>query len=131
MKKLIAGRLTQDGQPVATIMVDLFFRGLRGEVVLRQNAKATTYVSPANFLKLFLDYMLKLRELALKTKAAKKNSMGSGGGIRVVLLNPGTPTEESASSGPVPVQSPAPNPEDAFDPAELVEGAGRAPRQES
>jgi len=61
MKELIAGRLTRDGQPGATIMVDLFFQGMQGRVVLRRNAKTTTYVSPATFLKLFLDYMLKIR----------------------------------------------------------------------
>jgi len=43
------------GRPIATIMVDLFFQGLQGGVVLRRNAKTTTYVSPANFLKLFLE----------------------------------------------------------------------------
>jgi hypothetical protein len=69
MKELISGRITRDGQPVATIMVDLFFQGMSGGVVLRRNAKTTTYVSPAAFLKLFLDYMLKIREQALKAKA--------------------------------------------------------------
>jgi hypothetical protein len=88
MKELLAGRLTQDGRPIATIMVDLFFQGLAGGVVLRRNAKTTTYVNPATFLKLLLDYMRKLRESALKAKAAKKNSKGSGGGIRIVLPNP-------------------------------------------
>ena len=38
-----------------------------------------------------------------------------------MLLNPGTSTGQSASSGPVPAQPLAPNPDDAFDPAELVE----------
>jgi hypothetical protein len=103
MKKLIAGRLTQDGRPIATIMVDLFFQGLQGGVVLRRNAKTTTYVSPAAFLKLFLDYMLKIREQALKAKAAKINSKGSSGGIRVVLLNPHRhqlPSRQPAASPP-------------------------------
>jgi hypothetical protein len=137
-------------------MVDLFFQGMQGRVVLRRNAKTTIYVSPVAFLKLFLDYMLKIREQALKAKAAKQNSKGSGGGIRIVLQNPivdpllrpgqkprplrllgqdpdkplpdttGTTTkapatEAPASSGPVPARSPAPNSDDKFDPAELIE----------
>ena len=136
MTELIAGRLTQDGRPIATIMVDLFFQGLEGAVVLRRNAKTTTYVSPVAFLKLFLDYMLKVHELALKAKAAKKNSKRSGGGIRIVLpsvpadplLRPGqkprplrllgqdpdkplsdttgTATKTPAPPGPVPAQTP-------------------------
>jgi hypothetical protein len=85
MKELFSGRITRDGQPVATIMVDLFFQGMQGRVVLRRNVKTTTYVSPVSFLKLFLDYMLKIREQALKARAAKQNSKGSGGGIRIVL----------------------------------------------
>ena len=125
MEELIAGRITRDGQPVATIMVDLFFQGMQGRVVLRRNAKTTIYVSPVAFLKLFLDYMLKIREQALKAKAAKLNSKGSSGGIRVVLLNP--------IADPLlrPGQTPRPLRLLGQDPSKPVEAAGRAPRQRS
>jgi hypothetical protein len=36
MKELIAGRIKQDGQPIR-IIVDLFFEGLQGKMVLRRN----------------------------------------------------------------------------------------------
>src|SRR5207245_6658325 len=89
--------------------------------------------------------------LAIRAQEAKKTQAGTGGGIRIVLpsvpvdplLRPGQPsrplrllgqdpskplpdtagppTKAPASSGPVPAQSNAPNPDDAFDPAELIE----------
>ena len=141
MKKLIAGRLTQDGRPIAMIMVDLFFQGLEGGVVLRRNAKTTAYVNPATFLKLLLDYMLKLRESALKAKAAKINSKGSSGGIRVVLLNPIADPLLRPGQTPRPLrllgQDPSkPVPETTGTATKApasssCEGAGRPPRQES
>jgi len=141
MEELIAGRITRDGQPVATIMVDLFFQGMQGRVVLRRNAKTTIYVSPAAFLKLFLDYMLKIREQALKAKAAKQNSKGSGGGIRIVLQNPIVDPLLRPGQKPRPLrllgQDPSkPVPETTGTATKApasssCEAAGRPPRQES
>jgi hypothetical protein len=95
MKELIAGRITRDGQPVATIMVDLFFQGLQGGVVLRRNAKTTTYVSPVAFLKLFLDYMLKIPEQALKAKGPLKSP---GLAVQVSSAPPTLPAASRATA---------------------------------
>ena len=82
-------------------------------------------MNPLHAVKLFQDYMLKAKELALRVKEAKQKHPGTGGGIRVVLLNPvattRTATDEPAPCGPVKAQPLVPNSEDAFDPAELIE----------
>ena len=110
-----------------------------------------TYANPLHAVKLYHEYMLRAKELKIRVAELKKKEKGASGGIRVVLLNPvadpllrpgqkprplrllgqdpskpllestGTTTEEPGSSGPVPAQSLAPNPEDTFDPAELIE----------
>jgi hypothetical protein len=97
MKELIAGRIKKDDRPISEPMIELFFDGLAGKVVLSEvestNRQGFTtvhrqFVSPAVFLKALHDYMLKSRELALKLRDAKKKVEGTRGGIRIVLPNP-------------------------------------------
>jgi len=68
MKELIAGRIKKDDRPISEPMIELFFDGLTGKVVLSEvestNRKGFTtvhrqFVSPAVFLKALHDYMLK------------------------------------------------------------------------
>jgi hypothetical protein len=108
MKELIAGRITKDDRPISEPMIELFFDGLTGKVVLSEvestNRKGFTtvhrqFVSPAVFLKALHDYMLKSRELALKLRDAKKNE-GTGGGIRIVL--PSVPADPLLKPGQKP-----------------------------
>ena len=96
MKELVAGRIRaqikdEDGKdrevPISRILVQLYFDGMQGKVILRQHGKSTTYVSPLIFLKSFLDFMLKDMELRLKKRAARALRKGTGRGIQVVLLN--------------------------------------------
>jgi len=160
MKELIAGRILkimkdEEGLAVqkspAEIMADAILEGMQGKLVLRSDGRGVTYANPLHAVKVYQDYMLKSKELALRAQEQKKKEQGSAGGIRIVLpsvpvdplLRPGRPprplrllghdpskplpdiaglpTKAPASSGPVPVQSNAPNPGDAFDPAELIE----------
>jgi hypothetical protein len=61
---------------------------MQRKVILRQHGKGTTYVNPVIFLKSFLDFMLKDRELRLKKRASRAQRKGTAGrGIQVVLLN--------------------------------------------
>jgi len=86
-------------------MIDLFFEGLEGNVVLAETTSekgsvTRHYASPVVFLKILHDYMLKSRELALKIRDAKKQSHGTGGGIRIVL--PSVPTDPLLRPGQQP-----------------------------
>jgi hypothetical protein len=72
---------------ISRILVQLYFDGLEGKVILRQHGKGTTYVSPAIFLKSLHEFMFKDMELRLKKRAARAQRKGTGRGIQVVLLN--------------------------------------------
>jgi len=96
MKELIAGRIRalikdEDGKDrevlISRILVQLYFDGMQGKVILRQRGKSTTYVSPAIFLKSFQEFVLKDMELRLKRKASRAQRKGTGRGIQVVVLN--------------------------------------------
>ena len=109
MKELIAGRLRkimkdEEGKEVprsaAEIMVDLIFDGMQGKLILRADNKGITYANPLHALKLFHDYMLKSRELAIKRADAKKKAKGTGGGIRIVL--PSVPADPLLKPGQQP-----------------------------
>jgi len=92
MRELIAGRLMKDDRPISEKMVELLYDGLAGKIVVSETVTkrgvTKNYASPAFFLKVLLDYMLKSSDLALKLRDAKKQNKGTGGGIRVVLPNP-------------------------------------------
>ena len=97
MKELVAGQIRaqikdEDGKdrevPISRILVQLYFAGMQGKVILRQHGKGTTYVSPAIFLKSFHEFMLKDMELRLKKRASRAQRKGTAGRrIQVVLLN--------------------------------------------
>jgi hypothetical protein len=102
MKELIAGRIRKDGRPVSEVLLELFFEGLAGNVILAETTSGKGsvtlhYVSPAIFLKILLDYMLKSRELAFKIRDAKTKEKGTGGGIRIVL--PSVPADPLVKPG--------------------------------
>ena len=96
MKELIAGRIRaqikdEDGKDrevlISRILVQLYFDGLQGKVILRQHGKGTTYVSPAIFLKSFQEFMLKDMELRLKKRASRAQRKGTAGrGIEGLAL---------------------------------------------
>ena len=92
MKELIAGRILkvmkdQEGQEVQM-------------VVTTSRSGSVTYANPLYAVKLFHDYMLKSRELALKLRDAKKKDEETGGSIRIVLpaCARSSPTAFSASA---------------------------------
>ena len=97
MEELIADRITktmrdQQGQEVqkkpAEVMADAILEGMEGKLTIGQTEKRVTYANPLHAVKLYHDYMLKAKELELKTKELEKKEKGPGGGIRIVLLNP-------------------------------------------
>ena len=148
LKELMEGRLLADGKTAAEILVEALLEGMQGKAAVVSDKHGRTTISPLGFIQTYMDYVSKHE--ALEAANAKEKGTG-GGGIRIVLPNPvvdpllkpgqqprplrllgqdpskplpettGTTTEAPASSGPVPAQSPAPNSEDAFDPAELIE----------
>jgi len=94
MNELIAGRVMRTikdeaGNEVqrspAEIVAEAILEGMEGKLILRSDEKGVTYANPLHAVKLFHDYMLKSRELALKLRDAKKKDEGTGGGIRIVL----------------------------------------------
>jgi hypothetical protein len=96
MQELVAGQIRaqikdEDGEdreaPISRILVRLYFEGMQGKVILRQDNRGTVYVNPVIFLKSFLDFMLKDMELRLKKRASRALRKGTGRGIQVVLLN--------------------------------------------
>ena len=72
----------------AEIMAEAILEGMEGKLILRQDEKGVTYANPLHAVKLYQDYMLKAKELAIRTREAKKKEKGAGGGIKIVLLNP-------------------------------------------
>jgi hypothetical protein len=86
-------------RPGAEIMADAILEGMQGKLVLRSDGRGVTYANPLHAVKLYQDYMLKAKELAIRAQEAKKNQTGPGGGIRIVLpsvpvdplLRPGQP----------------------------------------
>jgi len=110
MKELIAGRILkvmkdQEGQEVqkspAEIMADAILEGMQGKlVVTTSRSGSVTYANPLYAVKLFHDYMVKSRELALKLRDAKKKDEGTGGGIRIVL--PSVPADPLLKPGQKP-----------------------------
>jgi hypothetical protein len=94
MKELIAGRITktmrdEEGLEIqrspAEIMAEAILEGMQGKLVLSAGEKGITYANPLHAVKLYQDYMLKAKELAIRAQEAKKNQTGTGGGIRIVL----------------------------------------------
>ena len=111
MTDIIAGRVMkhqkdkESGQKVAKsaaeIMAKAIFEGMAGELVLHQDSKGgITYANPLLAVKLYLDYMLRARELAIRVAALKKKEKGSGGGIRIVL--PSVPADPLLKPGQKP-----------------------------
>jgi hypothetical protein len=109
MKELIAGRILkslkdEEGQDVsktaAEVMADAIFDGMLGRLILSQTDKGITIANPLHAVKLFHDYMLKAKELALKAAEIKKKETGAGGGIRVVL--PSVPVDPLLRPGQKP-----------------------------
>jgi len=91
MVEIIAGRILknskdQNGKEIqrsaAEIMADAIFEGMEGKLILRQDEKGTTYANPLHAVKLYHDYILKARELALKKAELAKKEKGATGGIR-------------------------------------------------
>jgi hypothetical protein len=109
MKELIAGRILKtlkddEGQDVAKtaaeVMADAILDGMMGRLILSQSDKGTTIANPLHAVKLFHDYMLKAKELALKAAEIKKKETGAGGGIRIVL--PSVPADPLLRPGQKP-----------------------------
>jgi hypothetical protein len=97
MKELIAGRITKsakddEGKEIqrspAEIMAEAILEGTEGKLILRQDEKGITYANPLHAVKLYQDYMLKAKELAIKVAELKKNENATGGGIRIVVPSP-------------------------------------------
>jgi hypothetical protein len=109
MKELIAGRIMktlkdEEGQDVtrsaAEIMADAILEGMMGKLIIRQTEKGVTIANPLHAVKLYHDYMLKAKELALSAAEIKKKETGVGGGIRVVL--PSVPVDPLLRPGQKP-----------------------------
>jgi hypothetical protein len=67
----------------AEIMADVFLEGMIGHLVLSHNQYGDTIANPFHAVKLYQDYMLKAKELALGAAEPRKKAKGSGGGIRI------------------------------------------------
>ena len=121
MKEMMAGRILkimkdEEGQEVqrspAEIMADAILEGMQGKLVISTSRSGSvTYANPLYAVKLFQDYMLKAKELALRAREAKQKQKGTGGGIRIVLpsvpadpllkTRPETAAPEAAGSGSI------------------------------
>src|SRR5690348_13605497 len=109
MKEMIAGRILkimkdEEGLAVqkspAEIMADAILEGMQGKLVLRSDGRGVTYANPLHAVKLYQDYMLKAKELAIRAQEAKKNQTRTGGGIRIVL--PSVPADPLLRPGQKP-----------------------------
>jgi hypothetical protein len=72
----------------AEIMCKVILEGMLGNLVISESEGSKTIANPLHAVKLYQDYMLKAKELAMKVAELKNKKQGTGGGIRVVLMNP-------------------------------------------
>jgi hypothetical protein len=108
MKELIAGRIMktmkdEEGletqRSPAEIMAEAILEGMEGKLVLSHNQYGDVIANPLHAVKLYQDYMLKAKELAIRKAELDKKQKGATGGIRIVLpshvadplLRPGQP----------------------------------------
>ena len=85
MKELIAGRIMktlkdQEGQEVqklpAEIMAEAILEGMEGKLILSHNQYGEVIANPLHAVKLYQDYMLRARELAIRVAELKKKEKG-------------------------------------------------------
>jgi hypothetical protein len=94
MKELIAGRIMktmkdEEGletqRSPAEIMAEAILEGMEGKLVLSHNQYGDVIANPLHAVKLYQDYMLKAKELAIRKAELDKKQKGATGGIRIVL----------------------------------------------
>jgi hypothetical protein len=103
LSRILKNLKDEEGKEVqkssAEIMADAILEGMMGKLILSHNLCGDVIANPLHAVKLYQDYMLKAKELALRAAELKQNEKGGSGGIRVVLpsvsvdplLRPGQP----------------------------------------
>jgi hypothetical protein len=61
---------------------------MQGKLIISQTDKGVTYANPLHAVKLYQDYMLKAKELAIRVAERQKEEKRGTGGIRIILPSP-------------------------------------------